>query len=99
LDLRTNIGVYLNLTHQYVSELPLNDANTVYQDAYNLVNLRFGWARTFAGKWDVEAFGGVDNLLDESYSLGNDLNPFGGRFYQPAPTRNWYGGVKMGFNF
>jgi iron complex outermembrane receptor protein len=97
LDLRTNIGVYLNLTHQYVSELPLNDANTVYQDAYDLVNLRFGWARTFAGKWDVEAFGGVDNLLDESYSLGNDLNPFGGRFYQPAPTRNWYGGVKVGF--
>jgi iron complex outermembrane receptor protein len=99
LDLRTNIGVYLNLTHQYVSELPLNDANTVYQDAYDLVNLRFGWARTFAGKWDVEAFGGVDNLLDESYSLGNDLNPFGGRFYQPAPTRNWYGGVKVGFSF
>jgi iron complex outermembrane receptor protein len=97
LDLRTNIGVYLNLTHQYVSELPLNDANTVYQDAYNLVNLRFGWARTFAGKWDLEAFGGVDNLLDESYSLGNDLNPFGGRFYQPAPTRNWYGGVKVAF--
>jgi iron complex outermembrane receptor protein len=99
LDLRTNIGIYLNLTHQYVSELPLNDANTVYQDAYDLVNLRFGWARTFAGKWDVEAFGGVDNLLDESYSLGNDLNPFGGRFYQPAPTRNWYGGVKVGFSF
>jgi iron complex outermembrane receptor protein len=97
LDLRTNIGIYLNLTHQYVSELPLNDSNTVYQDAYDLVNLRFGWARTFAGKWDVEAFGGVDNLLDESYSLGNDLNPFGGRFYQPAPTRNWYGGVKVGF--
>ena len=99
LDLRTNIGVYLNLTHQYVSELPLNDANTVYQDAYDLVNLRFGWAKTIAGKLDVEAFGGVDNLLDESYSLGNDLNPFGGRFYQPAPTRNWYGGLKVGFLF
>jgi len=99
IDFRTKFGIYLNFTHQYVSELPLNDANTVYQDAYNLVNLKFGWAKTFAGKWDLEAFAGVDNLLDESYSLGNDLNPFGGRFYQPAPTRNWYGGVKLGFNF
>jgi iron complex outermembrane recepter protein len=99
IDFRTKFGIYLNFTHQYVSELPLNDANTVYQDAYNLVNLKFGWAKTFAGKWDFEAFGGVDNLLDESYSLGNDLNPFGGRFYQPAPTRNWYGGVKLGFSF
>lgn len=97
LDLRTKPGFYLNFTHNYVSELPLNDANTVFQEAYNLVNLRFGWAKTFAGKWELEAFAGVDNLLDESYSLGNDLNPFGGRFYQPAPTRNWYGGVKIGF--
>ncbi len=97
LDLRTKPGVYLNLTHQFVDEIPLNDANTVYQDAYNLVNMRFGWARSFAGKWELEAFAGVDNLLDESYSLGNDLNPFGGRYYQPAPTRNWYGGVKVAF--
>jgi iron complex outermembrane receptor protein len=97
LDLRTKPGIYLNFTHQYVSELPLNDANTVFQDAYNLVNMRFGWAKSFAGKWELEAFAGMDNLLNESYSLGNDLNPFGGRFYQPAPTRNWYGGVKVAF--
>lgn len=97
LDLRTSPGFYLNFTHQFVDEIPLNDANTVYQDAYNLVNMRFGWARSFAGKWELEAFAGVDNLLNESYSLGNDLNPFGGRYYQPAPKRNWYGGVKVAF--
>ena len=98
LDVRTSLGIYLNFTHQYTDKLPLNDANTVYQDAYNLVNLRFGYARTI-GNWDLELFAGVDNLLDESYSLGNDLNAFGGRFYQPAPTRNWYGGVKLGLNY
>lgn len=97
LDLRTALGFYANLTHQYVDEIPLNDGNTVYQDAYNLLNLRMGWARNFAGKWELEAFAGVDNLTNESYSLGNDLNPFGGRYYQPAPERNWYGGVKVAF--
>ncbi|WPR74695.1 TonB-dependent receptor domain-containing protein [Algoriphagus sp. NG3] len=97
LDLRTSPGFYLNFTHQFVDEIPLNDGNTVYQDAYNLVNMRFGWARSFAGKWELEAFAGVDNLTDEVYSLGNDLNPFGGRYYQPAPERNWYGGVKVAF--
>lgn len=97
LDLRTSPGFYLNFTHQFVDEIPLDDANTVYQDAYNLVNMRFGWARSFAGKWELEAFAGVDNLTDEVYSLGNDLNPFGGRYYQPAPERNWYGGVKVAF--
>ncbi|MBN3581235.1 TonB-dependent receptor [Algoriphagus aestuarii] len=99
IDLRTAPGIYLNFTHQFTDKMPLNDANTVYQDSYNLVNLRFGWAKWIGKAWEIEAFGGVDNLLDESYSLGNDLNPFGGRYYQPAPTRNWYGGIKVGFNY
>jgi len=99
IDLRTAPGIYLNFTHQFTDKMPLNDANTVYQDSYNLVNLRFGWAKWIGKAWEIEVFGGVDNLLDESYSLGNDLNPFGGRYYQPAPTRNWYGGIKVGFNY
>ena len=98
IDLRTSIGFYLNFTHQFTDEIPLNDANTVYQESYNLVNLRFGFVKTL-GTWDLELFAGVDNLLDESYSLGNDLNAFGGRYYQPAPTRNWYGGIKLGWNY
>ncbi|MFD2034343.1 TonB-dependent receptor domain-containing protein [Belliella marina] len=98
-DLRTKFGVYLNFTHQYVDKLPLNDANTVYQDAYNLVGSRIGWRSVFMGNWDLEAYLGVDNLLDESYSLGNDLNAFANRFFQPAPGRNYYGGVKVGYRF
>ncbi|MFC3879628.1 TonB-dependent receptor family protein [Algoriphagus namhaensis] len=99
LDLRTSMGIYANITHQYVSEIPLNDANTVYQDPFDLVNVRLGWAKRLGAQWDLEAFVGVDNLLDEVYSLGNDLNPFGGRFYQPAPAENWYGGIKLAFNY
>ncbi|OOG73337.1 TonB-dependent receptor domain-containing protein [Algoriphagus sp. A40] len=98
LDLRTSIGFYLNFTHQFTDEIPLNDANTVYQESYNLVNTRVGFVRNL-GNWDLELFAGVDNLLDESYSMGNDLNAFGGRYYQPAPTRNWYGGIKLGLNY
>jgi iron complex outermembrane receptor protein len=99
LDLRTALGFYVNLTHQYVNEIPLNDANTVFQPEYNLVNIRLGWSKRIKGNWELEAFGGVDNLLDEAYSLGNDLNAFAGRFYQPAPTRNFYGGVKLALNY
>jgi iron complex outermembrane receptor protein len=98
MDVRTRIGIYLNFTHQFTEEIPLDDANTVYQDAYSLVNLRFGWVKQH-GNWDLEIFAGVDNLLDATYSLGNDLNAFAGRFYQPAPTRNGYGGVKVGWKY
>ena len=36
LDIRTRPGFYLNFTHQFVDDIPLNDANTVYQEAYHL---------------------------------------------------------------
>ena len=98
LDILTRPGIYLNFTHQFTEKTPLNDANTVFQESYDLVNLRAGWVKSL-GNFDLELFAGVDNLLDESYSLGNDLNAFAGRFYQPAPTRNWYGGVKLGLNY
>jgi iron complex outermembrane recepter protein len=98
IDFRTRPGIYLNFTHQFTDKIPLNDANTVFQESYDLVNLRAGWVKSL-GSFDLELFAGVDNLLDERYSLGNDLNAFAGRFYQPAPTRNWYGGVKLGLRY
>jgi iron complex outermembrane receptor protein len=98
MDVRTRVGLYLNFTHQFTEEIPLDDANTIYQDAYSLVNLRLGWVKQH-GNWNLEIFAGVDNLLDATYSLGNDLNAFAGRFYQPAPTRNGYGGVKVGLRY
>ncbi|MCR9014447.1 TonB-dependent receptor [Aquiflexum gelatinilyticum] len=99
LDVRTKPGFYLNFTHQYVDAIPLNDANTVFQESYNLIGGRAGWRTTLGSRWDVEAYGGVDNLLDEQYSLGNDLNAFANRYFQPAPGINFYGGMKIGLRY
>lgn len=99
LDIRSKTGFYLNFTHQFVDAIPLNDANTVFQDSYNLLGSRIGWRNTLGSRWDIEVYGGADNLLDETYSLGNDLNAFANRFYQPAPGRNFYGGVKVGLRY
>jgi iron complex outermembrane receptor protein len=40
-------------------------------------------------------FIGMDNILDQRYSLGNDLNAFGGRFYNAAAPRNFYVGLTV----
>ncbi len=93
-DLEYGNGYYLNLTHNFSDAIPLNDGNTVYANAFHLVQLKTGKIiDTKYGKWEL--FAGVDNLLNESYSLGNDLNAFGGRFFQPAPERNYFGGIKI----
>jgi iron complex outermembrane recepter protein len=84
---------YSNLTANYVDHIPLNDANTVYASEYFLFGLRMGYS--FGKEKQVEVFTGADNLLDRKYSLGNDLNAFGGRYFNAAPRRNFYGGLKV----
>ncbi|MEM6845837.1 MAG: TonB-dependent receptor [Bacteroidota bacterium] len=112
LQLQTNTGIYGNLTYNFTDEIPLDDGNTVYADAYHLVQLKVGykpplevlrswWTKFFRSSksldsWQLEIFAGVDNLLNQTYSLGNDINAFGQRYYQPAPTRNYYAGLKIG---
>ena len=58
---------------------------------------RLGFKRQLGYRIGLEVFGGVDNLTDEKYSLGNDLNAFGGRYFQPAPDRNYYGGINISY--
>jgi iron complex outermembrane receptor protein len=47
----------------------------------------------------VDLYAGVENAGDRRYSLGNDLNAFGGRYFQPAPGRNYYGGAQVGWRW
>lgn len=91
----SSVGLYLNLNYNFTDEIPLNDSNSVYSDAYHLLQSRLGYRVTIFETMALDAYVGVDNLLDETYSLGNDLNAFGDRFYQPAAPRNWFGGLKV----
>ncbi|WP_238395721.1 TonB-dependent receptor [Pontibacter pudoricolor] len=99
LDLTTKPGLYFNATANYTDELPLNDENTVYADRFIVVGAKAGYRTTIAGQLQLDIFAGADNLTDEKYSLGNDLNAFGGRFYQPAPDRNYFGGIRLNYSF
>ena len=87
----------VDLNYQYVSDIPLNDANTVYSDAYHLVQLSLNWNVWNINNWHFQVFGGIDNLLDRTYSLGNDLNAFGGRSFNPAASRNFLAGIRVNF--
>ncbi|GAB5525790.1 MAG: TonB-dependent receptor PqqU [Roseivirga sp.] len=97
-DLKLRNGIYANATYHYSDAIPLNDENTFSSRAYNLVNLRAGFKGKFSDQTNFEFYFGVDNLFDVDYSLGNDLNAFGRRYFQPAPEINYYLGLKLKFN-
>lgn len=89
--------VYTTLNVNYTARIPLNDANTDYASDYLLVGIRVG--RQFEGRLPVDFFAGVDNLLDIRYSLGNDLNAAGKRYFNAAPGINYYVGLRARLAF
>ena len=99
VNANTEPGFYGNLSYNFTDEIPLNDANTVYSNPYHLIQTKVGFKKEFIENWTFDFFVGIDNLLDEKYSLGNDLNAFGDRYYQPAAPRNWFGGMKVNVEF
>ncbi len=96
VDIETANGFYLNTTYNYTSKLPLTDANSFYATGYHLLQCKLGYKHAFK-KAMVEVFAGADNLLNENYSLGNDINAVGNRFYNAAPLRNYFAGISVGF--
>ncbi len=98
LNLGTNIatknGWALQLQLNYTDRIPLNDGNTVYAEAYRL--LQAGIAKTWnKRKYQLEWFLNGDNLLNEQYSLGNDLNAAGNSFFNAATNINFNTGIRI----
>ena len=98
LDLVIIKAVYLGLSFFHSDRIALNDANSEFADAYNLASLRLGWKKILNKKLGADFFAGGENLFNEKYSLGNDINAAGGRYYNIAPARNFFGGVALHFN-
>ena len=96
LDINTSTGIYLNANANFTSSIPLTDANDVYANSYKLIQLKFGYKSHF-NKTILDFYIGADNLLNENYSLGNDLNAAGGRYFNAAAKRNYFGGVRLNF--
>jgi len=85
---------YINGTFTYTSRIWLTDGNDASAPSYTLWQVRGGWKGSI-GKQGLEIFGGVDNAGNTTYSLGNDLNAFGKRFFNPAPGRNFFAGLTL----
>ena len=81
---------------QFAGSLFASNDNSTSVDSYSSSNLRLGyeWQR---GRWNVRPFLGINNIFDEHYNSNIRINAFGGRYYEPAPERNFYAGVMVNF--
>ena len=91
-------GLFAGWDSLYVGALQANNANTVKTEAYLVSNLRFGY-RAGGESWSIEPFAGIYNLLDEAYNGNIRINASFGRYYEPAPERNWYIGLQAAYRY
>ncbi len=98
-DLQFRHNFYFNSTYYYADKIYVDDANSAGADAYYLLGCRAGWKLKLKNKWLIDFYAGVDNLLNENYSLGNDINAAAGRYYNAAPARNYYAGFSFQWNY
>jgi iron complex outermembrane receptor protein len=98
-DIQFKKGIYFNSTYYYADKIFLDDANTVAADSYRILGCRAGWKSVKKSKLKINLYTGVENLLNETYSPGNDINAAGGRYYNAAPKRNYYIGFSIQWNY
>jgi iron complex outermembrane recepter protein len=73
----------------------VNDQNTARAGSYALVNLRAGYEHTFFDRFTISPFIGLNNLTNANYDGTVRLNALGGRYFEPAPEFNVYGGIGL----
>ncbi len=104
LDARLKKGFYVNTHLLWVDKMPMNDANSLYSDAYSRLNLKAGYQKTLSAKWHLNIYVGIQNLTDNHYAAMILINApsFGGsppRYYYPGESRNFLGGISFTYQF
>ena len=97
VDIVSTSKLYLNTTYTYTDKMPLNDANTFYAKAYNLLFIKMGKQHTVCKKLKADSFISLMKSFNKNYSLGNDLNADGNRFFNPAAMQTITAGVTLNF--
>lgn len=88
--------ISVDYSHFYTSKIPLNDANSVWSKSSLVGNMQIRFPVDFE-KTRVNVYLQIQNLYNEDYVSGFDINAFGNRFYNPAAKRNFVLGMKIDF--
>lgn len=89
-------GWYAGSEVHYMSNIQANDANTAKVPSYTTAALSGGY-KFVQDSWTLDVFSRVDNLFDKHYAGSVIVNESNGRYYEPAPGRNYGVGVSISY--
>ncbi len=91
-------GWYAGSDIRYMSDIMANDENTAKAPSWTVVGLTTGYKWSY-GRMDIDLFGRIDNLFDREYVGSVIVNESNGRYYEPAPGRNYGIGLNLAWRF
>ena len=80
--------------YQFMDYMFLNDANTDVLPASRLLHSKISYTHRLANL-TYEIWATAENILNETYSSGPDLNAAAGRYFNASPGRNYSLGIKI----
>ena len=83
---------------QYVGRVYVNDINAAFAPAYTIGNVRVGFAQDVE-RFKISEYVRVNNIANVNYVGSVIVGDTNGRYYEPAPGRNWYAGVSISAAF
>lgn len=90
-------GRFAEMGAHYVGDFYADDANTESVSSHWRFDLKAGDSWRLGNRSNLDVYGGIRNLLDEDYYENVRINASAGRYYEPAPGRTFYAGVRFGF--
>ena len=94
------INAFIKGNLRYTGSMFVNDKNvdSLKTLDYLLLGGQLGLSFNY-NNFNITAYAGVDNIGDKKYVSFININDMSGKFYEPGPLRNFFGGVKLGYIF
>ncbi|CAH8284004.1 iron complex outermembrane receptor protein [Mariniflexile fucanivorans] len=104
IDFDTELGFFVTINYQYLGRIPMTDSNTLFTDSYSLTNFKLGYKHHINKNLKLNAYFGINNMLDKHYASQILINAigFGGsapRYYYPGNPVNYYTGINISYLF
>jgi iron complex outermembrane receptor protein len=85
-------GFHAGVEVRHNGRVYVDDANSASASPYTIANMRAGLEQR-TRRWKFSEFVRLDNVTDKQYIGSVIVAEANGRFYEPAPGRNWMVGV------
>ena len=94
LEHKTKNKLFFNLNFKNIGSMFADNSNLVHVSKFNTLNIKIRKELNFF-KSTVYPFLILNNIFEKEYFDNIRINAFGGRYYEPAPKRTIYGGIRV----